>query len=362
MSIIFLGDEMMVVQEQEEFRKIQQTGRGSYIISLPKKWVESTGLKAGDPLSMRIQRETLLISTQGAEKLEEEKTKDKMEATVTVSETNRLPTVIRKIKSIYATGHEIIRIISKNGDLTLEQRGRIHEAVRKKFIGTEVIEESPGEITLQVLVRHPEISILNATKRTYILALMMHRDAILALKSLDTSLAQNVIDTDDEVDRFDLYVVRQLKDAIQGNRMIEESGLTSPREFLGYRIVTNSIEGVADCAVKMAKETLAMKSTFDDEIYHALLKLSTEVSKIFEDSMMALLKKDYQLADDAISRTEDITDLEHDILNLALTKGTSPEPISSLVSITNNLKNATEYSKDIAEVTLNRSIIGEKHT
>ena len=352
---------MMAVHEQEEFRKIQQTGRGSYIISLPKRWVESMDLKQGDSLLMRIQNETLLISAKRAEKLEEGKTKEIRAATVVVSTANRLPEVIRRIKSIYATGHEIIRVRSENGDLTLEQRGRIHEAVRKKFIGTEVIEESPSEITLQVLVKHPEISILNATKRMHILALMMHRDAIVALKTLDNKLAQTVIDTDDEVDRFDLYVVRQLKDAIQRNYMIEESGLTSPREFLGYRIVTNSIEGVADCAVRMARETLNMRTAFNAEIYHAVLKLSTEVSKIFEDSVMALLKKDYQLADGAISRTEAVKDLEHDILKLALAKGVSPEATSSLVSITNNLKNATEHSKDIAEVTLNRSIIAEKH-
>jgi len=37
------------MEEREETRKIQFTGKSSYIVSLPKQWVMDLGLKQGDP-------------------------------------------------------------------------------------------------------------------------------------------------------------------------------------------------------------------------------------------------------------------------------------------------------------------------
>ena len=38
------------MEEREETRKIQFTGKSSYIVSLPKKWVMDLGLKRGDQI------------------------------------------------------------------------------------------------------------------------------------------------------------------------------------------------------------------------------------------------------------------------------------------------------------------------
>ena len=58
-----------------------------------------------------------------------------------------------------------------------------------------------------------------------IIATSMHNDAILGLKTSDKLLAKEVIGTDNEVDRFNLYVNRQLKMAIQNPRITKEIGL-----------------------------------------------------------------------------------------------------------------------------------------
>ena len=36
----------------DEVRKIQFTGRSTYIISLPKRWMEEMNLKPGDPVNI----------------------------------------------------------------------------------------------------------------------------------------------------------------------------------------------------------------------------------------------------------------------------------------------------------------------
>ena len=43
------------MEEQEEARKIQFTGKSSYIVSLPKSWINEMGLKRGDQVRMHRQ-------------------------------------------------------------------------------------------------------------------------------------------------------------------------------------------------------------------------------------------------------------------------------------------------------------------
>ena len=38
------------MEEREETRKIQFTGKSSYIVSLPKQWIMDLGLKQGDEI------------------------------------------------------------------------------------------------------------------------------------------------------------------------------------------------------------------------------------------------------------------------------------------------------------------------
>ena len=40
------------MEEREETRKIQFTGKSSYIVSLPKQWIMDLGLKQGDQIRM----------------------------------------------------------------------------------------------------------------------------------------------------------------------------------------------------------------------------------------------------------------------------------------------------------------------
>jgi phosphate uptake regulator len=46
----------------EEVEKVQLTGRSTFIVSLPKKWVVSMGLRAGDQLVIVQEGPSLVIT------------------------------------------------------------------------------------------------------------------------------------------------------------------------------------------------------------------------------------------------------------------------------------------------------------
>ncbi|HYY40221.1 MAG TPA: AbrB/MazE/SpoVT family DNA-binding domain-containing protein, partial [Nitrososphaera sp.] len=68
----------------EETRKLQYTGGSSYIVSLPKKWIQDLGLKQGDHVViLRQGNTTLQIAPASKRPIKEQK-----EATVEVGKDN----------------------------------------------------------------------------------------------------------------------------------------------------------------------------------------------------------------------------------------------------------------------------------
>jgi len=353
----YIQEEMILVEQDLEYRKLQRTGRASYIVTLPKDWVQDMGLEAGHQLALKKQADSslLLIPRTALEKIAEPKESTLNEVTIHITSKEDPQSLARKITSLYVVGMDLIHIKSRDGEFASEQKTSVKDAVRRKLLGTEVIAESPNEIVLQILINHPEFPIQKAIKRMFIIALSMNKDAISALKSLDKALIQNIIETDDDVDRLNLYVIRQLKYAIQKNQF-EEVGLVSPKEFLGYRLATNIVESIADLAVNIAENILTMDKHVNEKIYNKILTLSSYGNQLFEDTMISFFKRDYQAADAIISRSEKIADMEREIFKMILDTEMDAKDASSLRLIIDSSRRMIEYSKDIAEVTLNRTV------
>lgn len=346
-----------MAEQELEYRKVQRTGRASYIVTLPKEWVQDMGLKAGHQLAFKKQEDSslLLIPRTVLEKIAEPKESIINEVTIHVTSKEYPKSLVRKITSLYVVGMDLIHVRSRDGEFASEQKTLIKDAVRRKLLGTEVISESSNEILLQILVNHPEFPIQKAIKRMFIIALSMNKDAISALKSLDKALIQNIIETEDDVDRLNLYVIRQLKYAIQKNRF-EEIGLKSSKEFLGYRLATNVVEGIADLAVKMAENILTMDKPVNEKIYNKILTLSSYGNQLFEDTMISFFKRDYQAADAIISKSGKIAAMEKEIFKMILDTEMNAKDASSLRLILDSSRRMIECSKEIAEVTLNRTV------
>ena len=245
------------MDEREETRKIQFTGKSSYIVSLPKPWIMELGLKQGDQIRMvRKGASTLELYPQKFET----RFQKKEDATIEIEMEERTSTIIRKLISLYFLGYKTINVKPKFGRLNPNLRTAVKQAVRKMLMGSEIISDSTGGITIQVLVNLLELSVDGAFKRMLDLTKSMSNDAILAVKENNLELAQEVISTDDEVDRFGFYIIRQLKIAIQNEHMLKEMGFRNARICLGYRLVVKNIERTGDHAAFIAKDLLEFKN------------------------------------------------------------------------------------------------------
>ena len=188
----------------------------------------------------------------------------------------------------------------------------------------------------------------------------------MALKNMDQGLIQSVIDVHTDVSRLDLYAIRQLKFGLERN-LFREMGFTTPKEFLGYRIVTNDLKSIADNALnithnimtlkKLIKDkTLFLKEPLDKELYSQIFDFNSSVHQLFEETLKAMFKRDYDHADKIISRLEPFFALEKDLITLLSSKKLDPNISSISRLILDSSRRILDYARNIAEVTLNRTV------
>ena len=338
--------------EREETRKIQFTGKSSYIVSLPKQWVTDLGLKQGDQIRMQRQGSAGLKVYPAKHQTSP---KQKEDATIEIKAEEQTSSVIRKLISLYFLGFRTINVKPKEGRLNPQQRTAVKSAVKRMLMGSEIISDSTGGITIQVLVNLLELSIDGAFKRMIHLAKSMLSDAILSLKEENLDLAEEVINTDDEVDRFGFYIIRQIKIAIQNEHMLEEMGLDNARNCLGYRIVVKNIERTGDHAAFIAKDLLEFKKGIRKEILSKIQDMNDFSIKVLDEACLALFKEDYIEAENTINRVQDISKYEKKILD-SCKNLKDEETLFRVRRVTENIKRIAEYASDIAEIVLNLNI------
>jgi phosphate uptake regulator len=344
------------IPENNEIRKIQFTGRSTYILSLPKRWMSEMRLKAGDPVTIVREANNYLSIIPSA--VRSPNTIDEANSTVLSTESSN--TIKRKVVSMYLAGYNIINLKSKTGRILPSQRDAVRDVVRRNLVGTEIIADASEIITIQVLLSLPELSINTAIRRMFLIAAAMHRDAMLSLAELNHELAEAVIKSDDEVDRFSLYILRNLVIATQNERILQEIGLRKPSDCLSYRVAVKSIERIADHASGIADKCVAIKDKIDKDTLHHIDSMSKRSLALITDSVEAFLRRDYSLADSIVDKANDMRLVENEVLSYIDNSESSSSESQSLniKLILEDLRRTAEHASDIAEAAMNQTIRG----
>jgi phosphate uptake regulator len=343
--------------DHRDVRKVQFTGRSTYVLSLPKRWIEEMHLKAGDRVTLVRELDNSLsivpIFTAARESHNE------VRALILPSESGN--TLKRKVVSMYLAGYNIIHLKIKSGRMNPALRDAVREVVRRNLVGTEMISDASDNITLQVLLSLPELSINTAIRRMYLIASSMHKDALSALAELNHELAKEVIISDDEVDRFSLYVFRSLVMAMQNGRVLREMGLENPADCLSYRVAAKSIERVADHAYNIADKAITLRDKIPKDSLQKIEKMSHLALTVLNDSVESLLRRDYHLADKTVDNAKNIRTLEDEVLKVI--EKDKIRDISNIKLVLEDIRRTAEYASDIAEAAMNQTIeeVIEKH-
>ena len=335
----------------EEQRKLQVTGGSTFILSLPKDWAIRNELKRGSSMIVREEDDgSLSIAPSSFPKKEKQD-----EAFIKASVNDNPDVVMRTAISAYLDGYNILHIKAQGQRmLSSKLRNHLKTFARHYLVGTEIVIDTPTDLTLQVLLNYPELTVQNALSRMSIIASSMHKEAMGALKKLDYTTAKSVIETDREVNRFGLYIVRLLKLAVSNPRIVKEIGLNSQKDCLGYRLIGKSVERTADHATKIAENTLLLKEPVTEEFLLKLDQLSSLANSMFESAMDALFRHDFNLAEGVIEKIGLIHKLEKE--TVICLQNVRIEEVVNLRLVIESVRRTAEYASDISEVVLNLNV------
>ena len=325
-------------------RRVQLTGGATFIVSLPKKWATQKGLEKGSEVEVEELGDSLLLSPRLPPEKEE----------VEIPAQGNPEALARKVVALYLVGYNTIRLRSEER-IPAPLREFLRQFVRSKLAGAEVIEDLPSTLTLKVLLSPTELSVKDAVRRMRLVTRTMLQDALTCVKEVNHTLAQDVVNRDDEVDRFGIYVIRLLKSAARRGGLVRKIGLEDLRDCLGYRLVVKSIERVADHAALVAKNTLQLTNQPLPSLLEKMEALANFSLSLFERAMDALEGGDYETAEGVIEEEEKIEPLITAAIETILER--PPQEIGPLRIMIESFRRVAEYSTDIAEVVLNLTVV-----
>ncbi|MFA4956727.1 MAG: phosphate uptake regulator PhoU [Candidatus Methanoperedens sp.] len=328
-----------------ETRKVYVSGGSTYVISLPKKWVKKTNLKAGDSLVVTEQGSSLLFETSVIEK--ESRVKE-----IKLSKVPSSEALARIIIANYLVGYDTLKIKLDRKDNLLYR-----EAVRNildYLIGIEIVEDTDDSIILEIMVDYKRMMTMQLLQRMFAINRSMLLDLGKALGTCDIGLAKDVIVREREVDRLYFLVVRQLKSAVEHQQIAEKLGIKYQRDCLGYRIIVKVLERIADHIEIIAKSYIKLCETQKELKLEEFIKLNKSTIAIFEKSVDSLFSRNISLAEKIFQELKEVKKMHSDISNRLL----QPENIQSAIlqkTMLDSLGRIASYSGDIAEIAINMS-------
>ena len=328
----------------QESRKIQMTGGSTFVVSLPKKWVESAGLKKGDQVILSITGDgTLTVDPHIQSEAQ------KLVKVLEVTHTTDPRTLLRQLIGSYVTGYDVIEVRC-NGRIPSELRKAIQDFARR-VIGPEVVEESANSVVLQDVADHADLDMRKVVRRMHLMARGMMEESIRSVKDLDTGLAEDVSSRDDEVDRLHWFVEKQHA-MIRRNISFTAKMKATWLEVDSMLLASKALERIADHATRIAESVVLLgDSRIDRDTTQTLEKLGGDAVAILDCSIEALFKKDSSLANSCIERTSALRSKADAFLDETMKR--RGKVAVGLAFAIESIERTGGYSSDIAEIAIN---------
>ena len=327
-----------------ETRKVQQTGGSTFIISLPKGWIDKYGIQKNDLLGILAQPDGNLLITPKIDPKDVLKTK-KLDID-DILDSNYL---FRLLIGVYIMGFSEI-IISSSRKIDSNMRDTII-GFTQLVIGPEIIDETKNQIVLKDILNPKEIPFEKSLRRMYILAENMHEDAMKALKTNDEDLTRDIIKRDNDIDRLHWLIGRQSNIVLKDIILAQKMGVTLEEAHF-FHLISRLLERIADHAVNIAKNILLIiQNSFDEETITNISKASEISIKILNNSLDAWLQKDIGKANDNIELVKGLISTCENI-NLYPNHNDLEQSIA-LSYIIESIRRTGEYSADISELIIN---------
>jgi phosphate uptake regulator len=322
-------------------RKVQRTGKSTFIVSLPKTWATKNGIAAGSIVYINQ-------GDNGALTLSTDRSERDLRVKLDIGEKTG-DDLIRDIIGCYVGGYRIIEVTSPH--MSSAQKKDLHQIVNK-LIGPEILEETINKVVIQDLLSSEELQSEKALRRIRtVVKSMIHDSFTSLLNNNQDELAMDVIQRDDDVDRLNLLISRQFTEILRTGSVKQET--QNPIHAFNYMQAASNLERIADHAHRIAQIAREYNCTLADDLKEELLDMEVQLCGFIDDAISYLLQTNSDKANEMIDLIREIQKSAARITVTSDSLGKS-EMLERLV-LAASLERMFDYIMNIGELTINLS-------
>lgn len=320
------------------------------MVSLPKKWVDRSGLGRSDTLAIHEEPDgSLLVIPHGDPR------QRKRRITIDLPDPPQDDVIVRQLVGAYLAGADEVYMRSQ-GRLDPRVRQVVRDTIRD-LVGVEILEESSQSLTLQDLVGVSEMDLRKTVTRMHRIARIMVDDALRALADHDIDLAVDVSNRDDELDRLEWHVSKQMHALLEQPRLAARLDIR-PAEALNFFLVARAVERIGDHASKMCKNVVELDDRdIPAEAMTSLIDQADRVRGVWDEGFAALKRIDFDQASRAVDEGKAAGAWRAEFTELLRTMDGSV--VAQLAIIADSIDRVRGYSIDIAETAMNHTFLQE---
>ncbi len=265
-----------------EYRKLISFGKSSYVVSLPKRWVERNQLRKGDVIPVHDNHESLTLFAK-TDKQEREP-----EQRIVISVDGKgIDELKRELIPAYINNYKMITLV---GGEVREKTPQIKQLLHS-LMALEVMEQHADRIIARDFLNLHEISIPMLVTKMDASARSMLADT---KRMFAEDLYENIFSRDEDVNRLSYLSFRAIRYALRNPLIASQHYRLTSMELLNLWMLTSQLEYIADEAKRIAR--VLKRISLGRGAQEQVIALLGKIERNEQDMMTACGKKDTMLA------------------------------------------------------------------
>ncbi|MEM4703288.1 MAG: phosphate uptake regulator PhoU [Candidatus Pacearchaeota archaeon] len=281
---------------KNEVRKLIHFGNSSYVISLPKEWIDKNKLGKGDLVYLtKNENDNLVVQPH-------EKNQEKVEKETTISADGKnMEKLRREIIAAYLNNYSTVKLIGKE----IGSKLRAIKTIIRNLIAMEIVNQTRTEVTAKVFLDPETINFKEITTKIDVMVRSLFHDMIQMIRDGDFSEREmeEIITRDEELNSLFFLSHKILKERLENPFLVKNSKLT---EIFESWHTNFNLEFVGDRIKEIAEVLQRSKMLKDPKIKKQILDIFTELEKTYLQVMKARHSNDVKLALQLGTRKDEI--------------------------------------------------------
>lgn len=335
-----------IIPEKPGIRNLQSIKKGSYILTVPKWWVEKHGLEKGSKLLLNEDGYSLRIYP--LENIKKERSVE-----LDFDKIGDMKILRYMILTYYMQGVNRVSIkLGKNVDYKAKQLMR---DMRLDMPGSEIVRDDSEYLIYQIPSNvYPE-SLDEMMIQLHDLAVTAHKESIESILNGDLSLAMDVVNRESEMLRIYRKLIRNITLCSINPAIAEEKGIKSTRELLSYVLASRDLNRIVYHSIYISRHYLSLGDNHIDVKLKKMIKNASDKSiEMQKLAVESFINKDLERVFKVTTIMPKIREIEDELDRLVIKTVSDVDKAYKLMMIGREIRRIAGFSVAIADAAANR--------